>query len=205
MRKALWSVLVASVMAAILAAGCAAKSRAPSPAQPPAQPPQQETRPVGGAESQQAAEPAIPGLEPADIKVNLERTWKLRFTAPAPGLEYIRHHGEAVDPDTGARLSCQIYGRTPVTVDWAVFTVDATGVAGRLSGEVFNGLAAGFLGYAATVPYDGSEPQRAREWVQAHVKETNKPGGVLETQIGPVKFELSGGAYLRILKVKPAA
>jgi hypothetical protein len=90
-------------------------------------------------------------------------------------------------------------------VDWVVFTVDATGAAGRLSGEAFNGLAAGFLGYAATVPYDGSEPQRAKQWVQAHVKEANKPGSALETQIGPVKFELSGSAYLRVLKVKPAA
>lgn len=59
-------------------------------------------------------------------------------------------------------------------------------------------IAAPFLGYVASLPYDGSQPQRARDWVEANVARNTA------TTIGSVQFELMGTERARVLRMSPA-
>lgn len=146
----------------------------------------------------------IPGLTSGDIKVNLERTWGFKFTGPQIRKTLAIDHGEAIDPDTGVELICDIYESSPMAIQWVEFMVDGSAVAGSLDSALFNAVAEGYLGYAATVPYDGADQEKARAWVKANIKAADKQGKVLTTVIGPVKFELYGTQWFRVLEVKPA-
>jgi len=203
------------VMFAVWFSGCgedqAATPKSPSIEQKAEQPAQQEAEQQ--KEKQQASQNEegvdadkkhIPGLMSGDIKVGLEQTWGLRFTGPQIGQTLAVDHGEAIDPDTGVTLICDIYESSPMAIQWVEFTVDGSAVAGSLDNALFNAVAKGYLGYAATVPYDGADQEKAKAWVEANVKAANKQGKVLSTVIGPVKFELYGTQWFRVLEVKPA-
>ncbi len=145
----------------------------------------------------------IPGLEAADIKLNLEYTWDLVFSGPRIGEDLAQDSGKTVDPDTGATLICNIFETSPLHIQWVDFLIDAAIVAGTTSVDTINALAKGYFGYCATVPYDGAEPEKAKQWVINNVDKAVKPGNVLSTQIGPVTFEMFGTEYFRTLRIKP--
>ena len=60
-----------------------------------------------------------------------------------------------------------------------------------------NAGAATFLGFVATLPYDGARPNEARQWVEERV---TRGGG--ETTIGAAVFRLSGPQDARTLDIK---
>lgn len=158
--------------------------------------------PDDGQPTQQAT--AIPGLTPTDVKLNLEQQWGLEFTGPRQIAHLCLDQGTAVDPDTGISLICDICENT-VGLDVArvVFTVDAASLAQctQVSADLVTSLASRYLGYCATLPYDGAEPQAAKEWVEAHVSEAT--GVELTTTIGGVIFRLYGTDLVKVLEIAP--
>ena len=59
-------------------------------------------------------------------------------------------------------------------------------------------IAVDFIGYIATLPYDGSSPAQAREWVKNNINNSTT------TIIGTVKFEIfANSARSRILTMTP--
>lgn len=54
-----------------------------------------------------------------------------------------------------------------------------------------------FLGFIATLKYDGAQPAQARKWVEEHVAEK------ASTVIGGVKFETYGTQWVRMLLMEP--
>lgn len=151
-----------------------------------------------------AEENFIPGLAAADIKLNLERTWGLKFSGPRIGQDLAQDSGEAVDPDTGVKLICNIFETSPLHIQWVDFVIDASSVAGLVSEKAINAVTEGYFGFCATLPYDGAEPAKAKQWVSNNVRKATKAGNVISTQIGPAKFEMFGTTYFRTLRVKPA-
>ncbi len=147
----------------------------------------------------------IPGLAAADIKINLEQTWGIQFTGPEIGEELAQDNGEAVDPDTGAVLTCTIFEDSPLNIQWVDFMVDASPVIGLIDVDTINSLTEGYFGYCATIPYDGADPEKAKQWIADNAKKAIKPGTVLSTQIGSVSFEMFGTEYMRTLRIKPVA
>lgn len=67
-------------------------------------------------------------------------------------------------------------------------------IAAKIAGFFDAETAAKFLGFIATMPYDGAEPANARLWVASNIHKTNA-----ETVIGNVWFELSGDGSMREL------
>lgn len=148
----------------------------------------------------------IPGIAAADIKLNLQKLG-LKFTGPRPakdavsGFEGYLDDGEGIDPDTGVTLSCSITAIDPLKIKYVTFRVYGADVAGILPPEYFIAVAKGFLGYTATLPYDGAEPAKAKAWVEENIGRANKPGAII-TKIGQVEFTLAGGKYVRFLSVR---
>ncbi len=185
----------------------------PVPSPPTSEPAQKDQQPATSPPKEQNPSPTmdktaeenfIPGLAAADIKLNLERTWGLKFSGPQIGQDLAQDSGEAVDPDTGVKLICNIFETSPLNIQWVDFIVDASSVAGLVSGNTINAVTEGYFGFCATLPYDESEPAKAKQWVSNNVRKATKAGNVISTQIGPAKFEMFGTTYFRTLRVKPA-
>jgi len=72
-------------------------------------------------------------------------------------------------------------------------------VRAEISGYFDIKSAVQFLGFVATLPYDGSDPDKARLWVAENI---GKPHA--EIIIGPVWFELRGdGSFVELSMAKP--
>lgn len=91
-----------------------------------------------------------------------------------------------------------------------VYKVDASGesetkvsnVRATITGDrnSIDSMAAQFLGYVASLPYEGSSPNRARAWVESNI------GRSASTEIGGVRFELKSiGNTGRLLLITPAS
>lgn len=134
----------------------------------------------------------IPGITSADVKLNLQK-W---------GLEFGFDSGKSIDPDTGVELGTSLVGDLPMQISSVDFYVDGTAMIGTLSAESFLAVASGYLGYCATLPYEGADPIAAREWVKNNIASANRPGHPLETMFGPVRYTLYGGKYIRHLSIE---
>jgi len=62
-------------------------------------------------------------------------------------------------------------------------------------------VAINYLGFISTLPYDGSNPQKAKEWVEDTIPKISGDGDVRETIIGNVKFQLYGSSSNYSLKI----
>lgn len=125
----------------------------------------------------------LPGLLPADVRVNVEDQFGMSCNGPNTrgGITTwacIRNVGTAV-------LRVDIYSLGGLQVD----IIDA-----RIAGFFNADTAAKFLGFIATMPYDGAEPATARLWVINNISKAKA-----ETTMGNVWFELSGDDSLREL------
>jgi hypothetical protein len=60
-------------------------------------------------------------------------------------------------------------------------------------------LAAPFLGFVATMPYDNADPARARLWVEETL--LGLGDGLAENEIAGAKFRLSGGGSVKRLEM----
>lgn len=147
----------------------------------------------------------IPGIEASDIKLNLEK-YGFSFTGPRPlskevGGGYL-DDGKVRDPDTGVELSCTISAENPLKINSVTFRTDGTLVAGTISPKIYLATAEGFLGFCATLPYDGAEPEKAKTWVIENIKNV-KTGQPIYTTIGSVEYRLAGNEYFTTLSIKP--
>lgn len=124
----------------------------------------------------------IPGLNPADITVNLEQRgltcapveeWAVYYFRSCKGSE-----GDLVD------IEVSIFGKQLFEVDYISASVY------QYHSTPEPAIAAPFLGYMATLPYDGATPEVARMWV-----ESTLPSITLE-ESGANKF---GDVYYRLL------
>ncbi|WP_156896619.1 hypothetical protein [Desulfovirgula thermocuniculi] len=147
----------------------------------------------------------IPGLAAADIKLNLEKKWGMRFTGPRPGQTMFVDSGEVTEPNSRIKLACEIYEYSPLAIAWVNFVVEASSAAGTVSEEAINSLVKRYFTYCATAPYDGAEPDKAAQWVADNYLKATNPGSVVTTTIGPVKYEMFGTQYFRTLRLKPAS
>lgn len=68
-------------------------------------------------------------------------------------------------------------------------------------GDPDDDLAASVLGFLATVPYDGAEPERARAWVEETLPTIKAAGDVRTATFGGVPFRLYGPPTARILEI----
>lgn len=129
----------------------------------------------------------IPGLVRTDVTVNLEERG---FTC-----------GSVEESDGYYSWLCQIdndeasgfvtvYGRTLTTVD----LIDASITAG-------DDVAGAILGFIATMPFEGAEPEAARGWVEATLPGIAKNGDVRTKRFGGVEYRLFGAAPGRVLEI----
>lgn len=146
----------------------------------------------------QDANKYIPGLNLEDVKLNLQNTWGLQFSMSSGQDGAPVYHGEKVDPDTGAKLTCDIYFDSVTQVIMVNCAVDGTGVMGVESSSNISNVAAGFLGYCATLPYDKAQPQAAKAWVQSAVKGSS--GEVTKT-ISGVQFRVTRSQWMKTLQM----
>jgi len=145
----------------------------------------------------------IPGLMAADIKLNLVK-WELKKASPkrVDGSDEVSYRSSAVDPDTGAELAYFFVTDNALHVKYATFS---TLNLSAISEERFHGVAAGYLGYCATVPFDGAEPEKCKQWVTDNIAKCNEAGKIETLKVGNVEFSLYGtGTNARYLDIKAA-
>ena len=118
----------------------------------------------------------LPGLVAADLKINLERQG-LTCSGPRKEETTVSWLCQGQDSD-GVRYRAEFLGHPVCCIDYVTATV--------MAGGADNQVATNFLGFIATSPYDGAEPERSRAWVEENI------GGDLETEIGPAMLRLSG-------------
>jgi hypothetical protein len=146
-------------------------------------------------------EKGIPGLLPADIYINLENAFGLKVKLIQGKTGNYFYYGEK-SMKNGIVLICQIYPTdNSLLIDFADFIVDASGGVGLISKSTINEIVKEYLGYCATVPYDGANPLAAKNWVIQNIKNI-KSGKTLTKVIGKVKFELFGNDYIKTLRIK---
>lgn len=131
-----------------------------------------------------AESPTIPGLVAANIYGNLEnRGFTCERDSTSEG--FVATCRDAQGNDAIAR------GTGPTGISLVTATALGTG------GDEESGA---FLGFVASVPYDGAEPDSATAWVEENV------GKNAETVFGGAKFRLiaAEGGTARILEITPA-
>ncbi|MFL5804918.1 MAG: hypothetical protein ACJ8CR_24630 [Roseiflexaceae bacterium] len=132
----------------------------------------------------------LPALQAADIKVNLQNRDFTCTTAEKGELYY----SWTCTRETSLYLfRVDFYGRTLRTIDY----VDATAL--QFIAEPTDELVAPFLGFLATLPYDGADPQTARGWVEQTLPTLKGKGDVREKTFGGVLFRLFGIPTARTL------
>jgi hypothetical protein len=148
---------------------------------------------------------SIPGLTAADVKINLQNTWKLKFTGPKKLSEMAtswQDQGMVFDSDTNVNLLCIIHEENPYEISYIDFIVDAAPEVGNTSLDVINSVAKSYFGFGATVPYEDASPKEAKKWVADNSDKAITPG-VIEENFGSVHYELFGTKYFRTLRLTP--
>jgi hypothetical protein len=203
------TLLAATLAMAIIMVGCGEKgagqgSGHESDAEPRPRQTKQEQKPepetvkdeVAKKPSQEEQKPEpgpaprnIPGLTPQEVYLNLENR---DFKCSEP---------ELMGPDNQVRWTCEkkeANSEYLVEID----SSDANSVrlieAWVISNEPAraDALAQDFLGYVATVPYEGAQPEEAKAWVKQNV------GSKASAEVGGVSYTLGGKAGRHFLKLE---
>lgn len=141
---------------------------------------------------------SIPGSNPADIILSLEdrgftcgsvEVWE--GNEDFPGDLYYR---ECRSSSSGYDLIVEILGYELLEVD----SVQATALDYT---EPFGDLAIDFLGFMATIPYDGAEQEAARAWVEETLPTIVENGDVRIMSFGGVAYSLYGIPTARTLEI----
>jgi cytoskeletal protein RodZ len=133
----------------------------------------------------------LPGLQPADVKVNLQNR---QFTCTSAEKGQLYYTWVCKRETSQIQLNVQFYARTLLTVDYISAVV-------LQFGEADDGVAASFLGFMATMPYTGAEPDNARSWVEKTLPSVKQNGDVRTATFGGVKYELFGLPTARNLQM----
>ncbi len=136
-------------------------------------------------------EALLPGLQPADIKVNLEQR-DFSCSSAEEGELYFSWTCRREDSDYG--MLVVFYGRTLNSVDLLESSIFQYG-------EPSDELAAAFLGYMATMPYDGVDPDAARAWVEDTLPTIAGQGDGRTTTLSGVTYHLYGAGSTWILEM----
>jgi hypothetical protein len=133
----------------------------------------------------------IPGLLPVDVYGNLEYEGLTCEGPNSIGADEVWWTCEG--SDLSAEYMVEIRGPDSSNVR----LVEATVLS--FDPSATEETAADFLGFVATVPYKGSNPEEARLWVEENA-DTTRP---VSTEIGGVEYVLSGSGDVRILEIHP--
>lgn len=133
----------------------------------------------------------IPGLYPADVKLNLEPRGFSCSTADKGELYFSWTCTKDVDP---VKFIVIFYGRNLLTVDYLESVV-------LQSGEPDDIIASDFLGFMATMPYSGAEPEAARTWVEETLPTIKENGDVRSAVFGTVPYQVFGWPPARNLEM----
>jgi hypothetical protein len=116
----------------------------------------------------------IPGLAAVDVHGNFTNKG---FTLDKH-LDPVQSEWRCKDENATRSMLVEAFGDSPTSL---------TMVRGTYTGYTSSNVekeAADFLGYVASIPYDGSQPGEARDWVKRNI------GSSTTTSIGGVTFEL---------------
>jgi len=124
----------------------------------------------------------FPGLQSSDVIVNLEQHG-MTCTSPEQGDLYIVR---TCKKETAVySFIVDVYGRELFSVDLIESTV-------LQYSNPTNEIAMPFLGFMATMPYDGAVQDEARKWVEDTIPMLKGQGDVRETNFAGVKYRLYG-------------
>lgn len=122
--------------------------------------------------------PGIPGLSPQDVTLNLKQ-----IGFECSGVDESEGHfvWECKKQSATYGLYVEVWSRKLTTVD----TIDAMALP---QGVRNTELEIEFLGFVATMPYDASQPEIARNWVAENLAKSSS--GQVTTNIGGVEYRL---------------
>ena len=124
----------------------------------------------------------LPGLTPADVTENLKQGGFTCSSVEQGELYYIR----TCTIETVSNLvRVDIFGRELFSVDF----IDSSVIQ---YSNVDNRLPPLFLGFIATMPYDGAVQQEARKWVETTLPTIKKQGDIAEKVFAGVTYRLKG-------------
>lgn len=135
----------------------------------------------------------IPGLEPVDVYLNLEKK----------GFTTTKHFGQSQNT-----FVCELeeddcsYTVTAYTPAGSASTVKTVQVMAQWFGpgdDAATEKLKPFMSFAATFPYEGATPEQAKRWVEANLGKE-----VSATFAAGVKFELFSKARTRLLRISMA-
>ena len=132
----------------------------------------------------------VPGLSPVNVTVGLEG---LNFTCTAVKKVGVYHQRTCLKGLAAETLyQVVISGREPFLVDFIEASVkQAKNPESRIAME--------FLGYLASLSYNGSTPDQARTWIESTVPALGRD--VQEMEFGGVKYILSGPPEALVLEI----
>jgi hypothetical protein len=145
--------------------------------------------------TQEVSEPGLlPGLQPVDVELNLEKnqfTCELVYT---PEDNYPDFKWECRSETAQYSMLVEIWSKSLVKVDLIQSSILQFGIPN-------DKLASDFLGFMATMPYDGAKPQEARTWVENTLPTIFDSGDVREITFAGVQFQLYGIPTARFLEI----
>ena len=184
MKKSIQSLFLAFVVLTVLLSGCAPASTPIPPTQIPPTftpspiPPTFTPEPTATEESTAL----LPGLKPANVAVNLQQRG---FTCDPLEQVQIYYDTTCRKDSVDSSLRVDIYGREAFTVD----LIESSVLQFANPDKEF---ATSFLGFMATMPYDGAVQEEARNWVETTLPSLTGQGDVREKIFAGVKYRLSG-------------
>ncbi len=135
----------------------------------------------------------LPGLQTTDITASLIEKG---FTCSDPRKGELYYYRSCKETETGIyEMVAEIYGRDRFTVDY----VNAQVL--QFTAVPSDGISTPFLGYIATLPYDGAVPSSARSWIERTLPTILANGDVHTETFGGVPYRLFGGPSSRILQI----
>ena len=184
MKKSIQPLFLAFVVLTVLLSGCAPASTPIPPTQIPPTftpspiPPTFTPEPTATEESTAL----LPGLKPANVTVKLEQRG---FTCDSLEQVQIYYARTCTKDSVDYSLRVDIYGREAFAVD----LIESSVLQFANPDKEF---AASFLGFMATMPYDGAVQEEARNWVETTLPSLTGQGDVREKVFAGVKYRLYG-------------
>lgn len=133
----------------------------------------------------------LPGLNPADLTINLEDNGLECTNAQSISGGYIW---------TCERDTISFLMRVDIYSFSTILSVDYVDAGIIFFTDPDNDLAASFLGFVATAPYDNADPSAARNWVETTLPTITEVGDIREAEFGGVEFLLFGDPSARFLE-----
>lgn len=152
-----------------------------------------QAQPEATPQVEEKNEPTIPGLTAADIKLNLKDKG---FACSGPDSLVDLVEWVCEDKTNSYQYTVEIVGESA----FKIYVVTATAV--NFTGQGVTDQDIQFLAYIASMPYEGAQPQEAKDWVlngKFSYSDNEKLG--MEKIFEPVRYFISGTGSLSILQM----